>query len=158
MKDLIQEGRKIQETFTQSLNEMELDKDYVSDVQDVYVKMAQKIGSLGKFKFRNNVQVPDGSVGARNKVNLGGWNTNNGWFATTQSGKDIMVLFEPFLKRRSQFEITTRLEYYKSLNVLEQNFKKRVTSTGDVQKDAKMAMDYIKNVLMSPDIKKILEE
>ena len=144
MKDLINEGRKLQDIFKKSINE-NLDYDYASDVQDAYVEMAKQKRTIGPFRFSD-----------AKSQNIGG--ASNDWIAKTKSGKQLDISFEPFWEGASEFEVVIVLDFGAPMDALSNKLKKSVTSTKDVQKDAKMAMDYIKNVLMSPDIKKILGE
>ena len=144
MKDLINEGRKLQDIFKKSINE-NLDYDYASDVQDAYVEMAKQKRTIGPFRFSD-----------AKSQNIGG--ASNDWIAKTKSGKQLDISFEPFWEGPSEFEVVIVLDFGAPMDALSNKLKKSVTSTKDVQKDAKMAMDYIKNVLMSPDIKKILGE
>jgi|LakMenE01Jun11ns_1017448.scaffolds.fasta_scaffold9812149_2 hypothetical protein len=149
MKDLINEGRKLQDIFKKTINE-NLDYEYASEVQDAYVEMAKQKRTIGPFTFSD-----------AKSQNVGG--ASNDWTAKTKSGKQLDISFEPFWEGQSEFAVVIVLDFGAPMDSLANGqpttkFKKRVTSTGDVQKDAKMAMDYIKNVLMSPDIKKILGE
>jgi hypothetical protein len=144
MKDLINEGRKLQDIFKKTINE-NLDYEYASEVQDAYVEMAKQKRTIGPFRFSD-----------AKSQNIGG--ASNDWIAKTKSGKQLDISFEPFWEGASEFEVVIVLDFGAPMDALSNKLKKSVTSTKDVQKDAKMAMDYIKNVLMSPEIKKILGE
>ncbi len=144
MKDLIKEGISIQQKFKSIMNE-NVGYDYASDVQDAYAEMAKQKRTIGPFKFFD-----------AKSQNIGG--ASNDWTAKTKSGKQLDISFEPFWEGESVFEPVITFDFGAPMDSLTKKLSKSMTSTKDIQKDAKMAMDYIKSVLMSPDIKKLLDK
>ena len=142
MKDLIQEGRKIYETFKKKVNE-NVSYEYASEVQKAYVEMAKSASPMNGWKF----------FSARDQ-NLAG--TSNDWVKKTPTGKQIDVTFEPFQEGESSFFVLISVNHSPvgDDQEFEKKFEKTVNSTNDVEKDAKMALDYIRKILTSPEIQK----
>lgn len=140
MKDLIQEGRKIYETFRKKVDE-DVSYDYASEVQNTYVELAKASSPMNGWKF----------FSAREQ-NIGG--ASNDWIKKMPTGKQIDISFEPFWEGSSVFQPLISVDF-SPMEDLQNKFKKSVNSTGDVDKDAKMALDYIKKVLTSPEIKEL---
>lgn len=142
MKDLMLEGRKIQQTFKKMMNE-NVEDDYAIEVQNTYADMAIPT-IINNFKFSD----------AR-KQNIGG--ASNDWYAKTKLGNQLVVTFEPFWEGESKFAVDIFYDGNDDLKDIAKKFDKNVQSKNDVQKDAKMALDYIKGVLTSPEIRNILQ-
>jgi hypothetical protein len=142
MKDLMLEGRKIQQTFKKMMNE-NVEDDYAIEVQNTYADMAIPT-IINNFKFSD----------AR-KQNIGG--ASNDWYAKTKLGNQLVVTFEPFWEGESKFAVEIFYDGNEELKDIAKKFDKNVQSKNDVQKDAKMALDYITGVLTSPEIRNILQ-
>jgi hypothetical protein len=142
MKDLMLEGRKIQQTFRKIMNE-NVEDDYALEVQNTYADMATPT-TINTFKFSD----------AR-KQNIGG--ASNDWYAKTKLGKQLVVTFEPFWEGESKFAVEIFYDGNEDLRDIAKKFDKNIQSKNDVQMDAKMALDYIKGVLTSPEIRNILQ-
>jgi hypothetical protein len=153
MKDLIQEGRKIQETFNKRMLTENMDPDYVKQVQDAYYELANKVRKIGKFEF--DLYKVDGEV------------ADAAHYGSTKSRGNLGVYFKPF-----ENYITGKIGTKFEVNVIwssedtgtEKQLKefskyaKNISSSGDPRKDAKMAFDYIKTILMTPEIKALLQK
>jgi len=142
MKDLMLEGRKIQQAFRKIVNE-NVEDDYALEVQNTYADMAIPT-IINNFKFSD----------AR-KQNIGG--ASNDWYAKTKLGNQLVVTFEPFWEGESKFAVEIFYDGNEELKDIAKKFDKNVQSKNDVQKDAKMALDYITGVLTSPEIRNILQ-
>lgn len=140
MKDLIQEGRKIYETFKKKVNE-NVSYEYAEEVQNAYVELAKAASPMNGWKF----------FSAREQ-NIGG--ASNDWIKKMPTGKQIDISFEPFWEGSSVFEALISVDF-SPMEDLQNKFKKSVNSTGDADKDAKMALDYIKKILTSPEIQEL---
>jgi hypothetical protein len=162
MRDLIQEGRHIQQSFKKSMGEGRTEDDYTNAVQNRYMEMADELKTIGKFTFSNAT-----------KQNIGG--ASNDWYAKTRSGKKLIVTFEPFDDARPMFYVDITLDntlrrfsndyvnapvssLIDNLDDIAKKFDKNVQPSDVVEDDAKFAISYIKNVLNSPDLKKLLDE
>jgi hypothetical protein len=145
MRDLIQEGRHIQQSFKKSMGEGRTEDDYANAVQNRYMEMADELKTIGRFKFSN----------ARNQ-NIGG--ASNDWYAKTRSGKQLVITFEPFWDGKPIFEVEIFLDNNDVLEDIARKFDKKVQPSDVVEDDAKYAMTYIKTVLNSPEVKQILEQ
>lgn len=155
MKDLIQEGRNIQQAFKKTMNE-NVEPEYVKQVQESYYELGIKARKIGKFEFYSHY-----------KMNRKMYELENisDWSANTKSGGFLSVNFTPFENYngdiKSKFEVrvifsdenTNREKILKEFS----KFNKTVSPSNNPSKDGKMAFDFIKTILMSPEIKQALE-
>ena len=118
--------------------------DWANDVQNAYMEMAKEKRNIGPFKFYDAISQ-----------NIGG--ASNDWIARTKSGKGLVITFEPFWEGESKFAVEIFYDGNEELKDIAKKFDKNVQSKNDVQKDAKMALDYITGVLTSPEIRNILQ-
>jgi len=119
--------------------------EWASDVQNAYMEMAKEKRTIGPFKFYDAISQ-----------NIGG--ASNDWIARTKSGKGLVVTFEPFWEGESVFDFGVVFDGRNPIESIEKKYKKNVVSTKDVQKDAKAALDYIQRILMTPEIKELLNK
>ena len=118
--------------------------EWANDVQNAYMEMAKEKRNIGPFKFYDAISQ-----------NIGG--ASNDWIARTKSGKGLVITFEPFWEGESKFAVEIFYDGNEELKDIAKKFDKNVQSKNDVQKDAKMALDYITGVLTSPEIRNILQ-
>jgi hypothetical protein len=119
--------------------------DWANDVQNAYMEMAKEKRTIGPFKFYDAISQ-----------NIGG--ASNDWIARTKSGKGLVITFEPFWEGESTFEFDVVFDGGNPIESITKKYKMNVISTKDVQKDAKVALDYIESMLMKPEIKQLLEK
>ena len=149
MKDLIQEGRNIQETFKRNVLTEAITPEYAKQVKKEYDLLASKAGKIGKFEF---TPVKKG---------------NSQWEAKTDDKKaDMIVYFAPFAHPergdlQSKFEVSVWLMWPNEQQIqhrfgggskTETKFIKSISPSKDPKKDAALAFDYIKKFLTSTDI------
>ena len=162
MKDLLEEGRKIQETFKKNVLTEAITPTYRDQVNKEYIALASKAGTIGKFTFEPK------------PFNKGA----SQWEAQTEDGGDLVVFFRPFshppagvrpenaYKAEPKFEVSVWTIYPNSQGIESQfggsldsdkKFIKSVNPSNDPKKDAAIALDYIKKFLTGTDLNNFLK-
>ena len=153
MKDLLEEGRKIQETFKKNVLTEAITPEYRDEVNKEYIALARKARTIGKFTFDVNKTGP------------------SQWGAQAEDGGDLIVFFRPFShpergEVQPKFEVSVWTMYPNSQEIESQfggssdsdrKFIKAVNSSNDPKKDAAMALDFIKKFLTGTDLNKFLK-
>ena len=157
MKDLIQEGRKIQEAFnTKMIIRESVSKKYANEVWDEYDTICSKNRKIGEFSYRSNLSFNDI------------WDPTepSEWYARTKSGGYLTLFFAPFytndVKLKDIFEIEVSFEPKNEIGSKTylpefKKFRKSINPSNDTKKDGKLAFQYIKKILTSPEIKQAME-
>ena len=154
MKDLLEEGRKIQETFKKNVLTEAITPTYRDQVNKEYIALASKVGRIGKFTFDENTTTDTSQ-----------------WSAKTKSGAELIVFFRPFSHPESgtlqpKFEVSV-WSMYPNAHTIESEFGgssdsrkkfiKSVNPSKDPKRDAAMALDYIKKFLTGADLTNFLK-
>lgn len=153
MKDLLEEGRKIQETFKKNVLTEAITPEYRDQVNKEYIALARKARTIGKFTFDVNKTGP------------------SQWGAQTEDGGDLIVFFRPFShpergEVQPKFEVSVWTMYPNGQGIESQfggsldsdkKFIKAVNSSKDPKKDAAMALDFIKKFLTGSDLNNFLK-
>lgn len=146
--------KTVVETVNNNVVTEEITRKYRDEVNKEYIALASKVRKIGQFTFEPSKTGP------------------SQWGATTKSGDgDLVVFFKPFShpetgETQPKFEVSVWNVYPNSQGIeskfggssfANSKYMKPLTPTNDPKKDAKLAFDYIKTFLNSPDLARTLK-